>query len=83
LKLSSVVWERFELSDKLDSESELSDWLLEDGLSTQSTSVEAEFSKVCWTSCFGEEDKGWVKITVFSMRRLCHKFHLVAQLNLL
>ena len=81
-KLSSVVWIRFELSKMLDSKSELSGALLHDGLSAQSISLEREFSKVFFTSCFGMEDEGWIEIIVSLIRRLCNKFLLVAQLNL-
>jgi len=85
LKLSLVVWERFELSDKLDSEFELSDWVLQDGLPVQSTSFQGVFSKVFRISCFGEEDEGWMAIkgwmeTVVSFARILrHNFYLVAQ----
>ena len=40
LKLSLVVWEGFELSDKLDFESKLSVWILHDSVSVQMISFE-------------------------------------------
>ena len=83
LRLSLVVGERFELSDKLDFESKLSGWILHDDMSMQSISFEGGFSKVFWISYFGEEDEGWMETVVSFVRRLCHNFRLVAQKYLL
>jgi len=70
LKLSSVGWLMFELSNKLDSELELLGWLMQDGLSLQSTSFEGEFSKIFLISFFGKEDVRWMESVVSLMRRL-------------
>ena len=84
MKLSLVVWESFKLFHKLDSKSELSNWILWDGLSVQSTSFEGVFSKVFWISYFGEEDEswmgieGWMELVVSFLRILCHNIRSVA-----
>ena len=83
LKLSSIVWVRFRSSYKLDSESELLSWLLQDGLSMQSICFEIELQEISWFSFFGVEDDGRTERGVPFVRRLCHTFRLVAHNYLL
>ena len=83
LKLSLVVSIGLEFFETLDSESELSVWILHNGLSVQCTSFEGGLSEVFWISYLGEEAKDWMETVVFFVRRWCHNIRLLAQKYLL